>query len=457
MCKQAQRRTRAIEMTTGSLWKNIFLFSLPLMFSQVLEVLFNLSDVAIAGKFAGYHALGSVGSTTLLVSLFTGFLIGMGGGVNVTAARAIGAHDDTETEQTVHSSFLICAITGVIIFLVCGIFAEPMLRLLNTKDELIDGAVLYLKIYALGMPAMAIYNYGNGVMSAAGETTRPLVYLTIAGILNVCLNLFFVIVCHMAAEGVAIASVIAQWLSAILIVLHLLRRSDACHLDFRKLRFHALACKRVLMTGVPAGFQNAIFAIANLFVQSGINSFDAVTVSGAAAAQNADTLIFNMMAAFCTASASFVSQNWGAGQYNRILKSYLISTFYSFITGAIFGGALLLYGRGFLSIFANEPNVIDAGMQRLKIMAFSYAISAFMDCTIAASRGIAKTVVPTIVVILGSCVFRVIWVYTVFAYFKTIPSLYLLYIFSWTITAIAEILYFAHSYRKLMSSIKQQA
>ena len=448
MAKGTSRHAGSIEMTSGSLWKNIFLLSIPLMFSQLLEVLFNLSDVAVVGKFSSYLALGSVGSTTMLVTLFTGFLIGLGGGVNVTVARALGARNAEEAQDTIHSSFLICTIAGVIVCLVCNLFAAPMLRLLHTRDELLDGAIVYLRIYSLGMPAMAIYNFGNGVMSAAGDTRRPLIYLTISGVLNVLLNLFFVICCHMAADGVAVASAISQCLSALLIVLHLLRRTDPCHLSFRRLRFHRAACQRVLLTGIPSGLQNAIFAIANMFVQAGVNSFDAVTVSGSSAAANADTLVFNMMAAFHTVCASFVSQNWGAGRYDRIRKSYHISMLYSFLVGGVFGIAMLLFGRQFLLLFTSEPAVIDAGMQRLKIMSFSYAISAFMDCTIAASRGIGRSVAPTIIVILGSCVFRVVWVYTVFAYFHTISSLYLLYFFSWIITAAAEIIYFRASYRK---------
>ena len=448
---EATRKKSAlsVNMTEGSLWKNMLLFSLPLMLTQVLEVLFNLSDVAIAGKFADYRALGAVGSTTLLVSLFTGLLIGMGSGVNVAVARGLGMGDKQRVEKTVHTSFVLCAAFGVVLCLICVLLARPMLALLHTKDELMDGAVLYLKIYALSMPAMAVYNCGNGIMSAVGDTRRPLLYLSVAGVLNVVLNLFFVIRCHMAAEGVAIASVIAQCLSALLIVLHLLRRKDACRLELRRLRVHPQEARRVLAIGIPTGLQNAIFAVANLFVQVGLNSFDAVTVSGSSAAANADTLLFNMMAAFYT---GFVSRNWGAGKTERIVKSYLVSMCYAAGVGAVCGLLLLFFGRSFLSLFANETEVIDAGMQRLRIMSFSYVVSPLMDASIAASRGIGKSVGPTVIVILGSCVFRVIWVYTVFAWFGTITSLYLLYIFSWTITGVAEIVYFRRSYQKVILS-----
>ena len=338
-----RRRALTVEMTSGSLWKNILLFSLPLMMTQVLEVLFNLSDVAIAGKYAynTYVALGSVGSTTTLVTLFTGLLIGLGGGVNVAVARGLGMGNDEDVEHTTHSSFLICLAMGVLTCLVCVFFAEPMLRLLHTKEEFLPGAVLYLKLYALGLPAMGIYNCGNGILSATGDTKRPLLYLTVAGVLNVILNLVFVIGCGMAAEGVAIASAIAQWVSALLIIIHLLHRKDACRLDIRRLRLHHLASKRVLLIGIPSGLQNAIFAVANLFVQAGLNSFDEITVSGAAAAANADTLVFNMMAAFYTACASFVSRNWGAGRKERILKSYYISMLYAAVVGVLVGVLLL--------------------------------------------------------------------------------------------------------------------
>ena len=205
------------------------------------------------------------------------------------------------------------------------------------------------------------------------------------------------------------------------------------------------------MLGIPTGLQNAIFAVANTFVQTGVNTFDAVTVSGNSAAVNADSLIFNTQSAFYTACSSFISRNWGAGRKERILKSYIASLTYAFAAGAICGVLLLCFGREFLSIFANEQAVIDAGMQRIKIMGFSYGICAFMDCSIAAARGLGKSIAPMIIVVLGSCVFRVVWIYTVFAFYKTIPSLYLLYFFSWAITGAAETLYFRKVYKKCMA------
>ena len=454
MANRASSITRAhseIQMTDGSLWKNMFYFSIPLMLSQLLQVLFNIADVAVVGKFSSAEALGAVGSTTILVTLFTGFLIGMGSAVNVRVAQHLGARDKASTVASIRTSFVICLATGGIIMVLCLLSARFMLELLGTKDDLIEGAVLYFRIYALGMPALGVFNFGNGVLSANGDTKRPLTYLTIAGILNVLFNLLFVIVCGMAEDGVALASIITQYVSAALILMHMGRQEDDCAFRLGDLKNGSDKAegKRILGLGIPAGLQNAIFAVANLFIQGAVNSFDSVMVEGNSAAANADAIIYNVMAAFYTACSTFMGQNLGAGKRDRVLKSYLVGVVYSFAAGAVLGGMLFLFGREFMSLFANEEDVIEAGLQRTYIMSFSYAISAFMDCTIAACRGIGKSLVPTIIVIIGSCVFRVAWIYTVFAYFRTIPSLYLLYIFSWTITAIAEIIYFIVSYKRL--------
>ena len=317
------------------------------------------------------------------------------------------------------------------------------------KEELIDGATIYLRIYFLGMPAMALYNFGNAVLSAAGDTRRPLLYLLIAGILNVALNLFFVIVCGMSADGVALASILTQYLSSVLILIALVRTKDAYGVRPKCIRLHRDKLAPLLTLCCSAGLQNAIFAVANLFIQAGVNRFDALMVEGNSAAANADGLIYDVMAAFHTACASFIGQNYGAGNRDRVRRTYWISLSYSFAAGAVLGLSLVFFGRGFLALFTDSAEVAAAGMHRLCIMGFSYAISAFMDCTIAASRGLGRCVVPTIIVVLGSCVFRVIWVYTIFASVGTIASLYLLYPVSWTLTAGAEMVYFFYLYRKV--------
>ena len=450
-------KSTARSLTEGPLARQILIVSLPLALSNLLQVLFNMSDVAVVGRFAGSTALGAVGSTSIFVTLFTGFLIGLGNGINVLVARFYGARNAESVHKTVHSALLVSLLAGVLL-LVVGLFGSPaLLRLLNTKEDLLPGAILYLRVYFLGMPALALYNYGNAVFSAIGETQKPLRYLSFAGVLNILLNLFFVIVCRLDVAGVALASTIAQCVSAGLILRALTRVQDSYALHLREVRFDPIMTRRVLMLGLPAGFQNAIFAIANLFIQAGVNSFDSLMVKGNSAAANADALIYDAMAAFYMACASFMIQNYGAGKVDRVKKSYLISLAYSFGVGLVLGGTLMLFGREFLALFTTEPAVIDAGMKRVSVMAMAYCISAFMDCTIAASRGLGKTVVPTIIVVMGSCVFRVVWVYTIFAQIHTIPSLYLLYPCSWALTAVAEMVYFAGSYKKCMAVFRKSA
>lgn len=390
--------SKSHDLTHGPLVQQIILFSLPLMATNVLQVLFNMSDVAVVGQFAGPEALGSVGSTSILVSLFTGFLIGMGSGVNVVVARYIGARHD----QDVHE---------------------------------------------------AVFNFGNAVLSAAGDTKKPLYFLSMAGVINILLNLFFVIVCHLAAAGVALASIISQYISAALVILSLRRSGSVVRLERSMLRIEPHKAKQVLSLSIPAGLQNAIFAIANLFIQAGVNSFDELMVEGNAAAANADALVYDVMAAIYTACSSFMSQNYGAGKRKRIIHSYFISMVFSFGIALVMSALLVIFGRQFLGIFTNVEEVAQAGMIRLRIMGCSYAFSAFMDCTIAANRGLGKSFVPTVIVIMGSCVFRIIWVYTVFAYFHTIESLYLLYIVSWAITAAAEMICLRRVYREQMQKL----
>ena len=436
------------DLTTGSLGKKILLFSLPLMASNLLQVLFNMADVAVVGQFAGAMALGSVGSTTTLVTLFTGFLIGLAGGINVLVALRFGAKDRQGIVDTVHSSAIISLLVGLILFGIGFGFARPILNVLHTKTELLDGAIVYLRIYFFGMPALALYNFGNAVFSAVGDTKKPLLYLSFAGVLNVILNLFFVVGCHLSVAGVALASAISQYVSAALILRALICSDEIFKLQRKELYLRKEVTLRILTLGLPAGLQNAIFSIANLCVQASVNSFDAIMVAGNSAAANSDGIVFDIMNAFYIACASFMGQNFGAGKKKRVLRSYLISLFYSFSAALLVGGLLVVFGHQFLGLFTNDPAVVEAGMYRLTIMGLAYCLSSFMDCTIAASRALGKSLVPTVIVIMGSCVFRIIWIQTIFAHYRTIPSLYMLYVFSWILTSIAEVGYFINVYRK---------
>ncbi len=445
-------------LTRGNLFRGIFVFSLPLILTNLLQVLFNMADTAVVGRYGEPGALGSVGSTTIIVTLFTNVILGMGSAVNVIVARGIGAGQKRDVEQSVHTSAWIALFFGIAILVLGQIITRPLLAILDTKPDLIDGAELYLRIYFCGMPALALYNFGSGVLNAAGNTVTPLLYMSIAGALNIVLNLFFVIVLHMNVAGVAVASILSQYVSAILVLLFLMRQKGKDYaLCIEKMHFSPEKARQILPLALISGLQNAIFQMANLFVQKGVNSFDTITVEGNTAATNADALVYDVMNAFYVACTGFISQNYGAQNKKRIRDSYFIGLFYSFTVGILMGVGIYACGENFLYLFTTDAAVVEAGMQRLAVMSLSYGFSAFMDCTIVASRGLEKSVVPTILVILGSCVFRIIWVNTVFAYFGTITSLYLLYIVSWTITAIAEIIYFVYLYKKLVSPLPDRA
>ena len=436
------------EMTRGNLWKNILLYSIPLVFTNLLQLLFNIADVAIVGKFAGSLSLGAVGSTTLLVSLTTGWLIGIANGVNSLVAYFSGAGDREREGLSVQTGFVLCLAMGMLTLLLGICFARPALTLLGTRPELIEEAILYFRIYMTGSPALALFNFGNAVLSAEGNTRKPLKFLAIAGMINVCLNLFFVLALHRAADGVAYASVIAQYISAALILRTLIGSKETWRLPLGKLRFRRELAARILKIGIPAAMQYSLFAVANLFIQSAVNSFDHVVVEGNSAAMNFDNLVYEMMAAFYVATTSFIAQNYGAGEKDRVKRVYQITTLYSFGIAAVLGVLIHIFRVPLLSVFTNDAEVVAAGEIRLKMLSFAYCLSAFMDNATAACRGLGKTAAPTVMVMLGTVGFRILWLYTVFAHFGTLQSLYLLYAFAFVLTAIPLNLYYFALYRR---------
>ena len=437
-----------VNMTEGALLPKIIRFSLPLAATGVLQLLFNAADVIVVGKFAGATALAAVGATTSLVALLVNALMSISVGVNILVARYLGCREYDRVRTCVHTVFALSFVLGLIVMVAGLTLSTPLLELMKTPEDVLPLSSLYLRIYFIGVPGTVMYNFGAALLRAFGDTKRPMVFLTVSGVVNACLNLFFVIVCKMAADGVALATIISQYTSAALVLRVLLRAQESYRLELKNFVFSGEKAQRILALGVASGMQHAIFAIANLFIQSAVNSFSAAVVEGNSAAANADSLVYEVMAAPYTACSTFISQNYGARNKKRIMQAYRVSLVYSFGVGAVLGLALMFFGGGLLRIFTPDPEVIAAGMEKLQIMGWSYAFSAFMDNTLAASRGLGKSAVPMAIVILGSCVFRVIWVYTIFAMFHTLTALYLLYIFSWTLTAIGQMIYFFRTYQK---------
>jgi putative MATE family efflux protein len=441
-------KSNEIDMTTGSLPKKILMYSVPLMLSNVLQVMFNLCDVAVVGKFVGPLALGAVGSTSIIITLTTGILLGLAGGVNAVVALFVGAKNSANVKRAVHTSIVICMIAGLLLLLSGLFLSRPVLNLIGTKKELIDGAVIYLTIYLLGSPALAMYNYGNAVLSAVGDTKRPLMYLITAGIINVILNLFFVIVCKLGVVGVALASIISQYISAFLILKFLFGCGKDYGLYMRNIGIDSHIAARVLKIGLPAAVQYSLFAVANLYIQSAVNSFDHVVVDRIGHLQI--DVVVARPDEFYTACTSFIAQNLGARKRDRIKKAYLVTQMYSFLIGAVLGALLVVFRTQFLGLFTSDPDVLHYGSIRLGIMGCSYFISAFMDNAAAGARGLGRSVIPTIIVIMGSVVFRIIWVCTIFASIHTLMSLYLVYASAWAFTSIIGTAYFIIIFRKTL-------
>lgn len=438
-----------MEMTSGNLWKKILLYSLPLVLTNLLQLLFNIADVAIVGKFAGSISLGAVGSTTLLVTLTTGWIIGISNGVNSVVAYFVGGGEKAKEKKAVNLGFYLCLLAGIITMTLGILCSRPVLILMGTKPELIDEAILYFRIYMLGSPALALFNYGNSVLSAKGDTKKPLKILFTAGVINVVLNLFFVIGLKMTSNGVAIASIISQYISAALILFSMIREKEKYTLDLLSAKPDQNVILRILRIGIPSAVQYSLFAIANLFVQSAVNTFDHVVVEGNSAAMNFDAIVYEMMAAFYVACTSFIAQNYGCNNKENVKKTYLITTVYSFGLATILGALIYIFRFQLLFMFTNDIEVVEAGAIRLGILSISYCLSAFMDNATAACRGLGETVVPTVAIILGTIVFRVVWIYTVFAYFGTLESIYILYGCAFVLTAMFENWYFLRLYKKI--------
>ena len=436
-------------LTEGPLAKQILLVSLPLALSNLLQVLFNMSDVAVVGRFAGSTALGAVGSTSIFVTLFTGFLIGLGNGINVLVARFYGARHPDDVHDTVHSALIVSLIAGVIL-LVVGLLGSPaMLQLLNTKEDLLPGAILYLRVYFLGMPALALYNFGNAVFSAIGETKKPLYILSFAGVLNILLNLFFVIVCNLDVAGVALATIISQTVSACMVTRMLMKEEGALHLDLHHLGFHMGALKQILLIGLPAGLQSTVFSLSNVVIQSAINSFGSTVVAGSSASSNLEGFVYTAMNAFAQAAVTFTSQNMGARKYHnldRVMRNCLLC---AVVTGILLGGGAALAGRQLLHFYSSDEAVIAAGYERLWIICGTYLLCGIMDTLASSLRGLGYSVLPMVVSLVGSCLLRLVWIATIFQLNRTPFMLYISYPISWVLTASVHLICLLVVRRKL--------
>ena len=433
-------------MVNGPLLSRILIYAFPLILSGVLQLLFNAADIVVVGKFTGSHALAAVGSTSALINLLVNLFIGISIGTNVMVARYCGARDWQNCEDTVHTSIAISIIGGILMIFVGVLFARPLLELMGTPADVITHSVLYMRIYFLGMPAFMIYNFGAAILRAIGDTKRPLYFLTIAGVVNVIFNLFFVVVFNMGVAGVAIATVISQAISAVLILMCLLKMDGMCQLHKEKIKLHGAKVKEMLRIGIPAGLQGLVVSISNVLIQSSVNSFGSIVMAGNTAASNIEGFVYTAMNAIYQTSLSFTSQNLGAGNTARIKKILWCCLGIVTVIGLVLGQGPLL------SIYSSDPAVVDFGLVRLSIVSASYFLCGLMDVCCGSIRGLGYSIMPMLVSLTGACAFRVLWIFTIFQVEHTLFSLYISYPISWILTFAVHILCFIYAYRKLMKS-----
>lgn len=452
-----QGKTYEIDMCSGPILPKMLQFAVPLMCSSILQLLFNAADIIVVGRWAGDNSLAAVGSTTSLINLLINLFIGLSVGANILAARLYGANEKEGLRQTVHTAMLLSVISGALLTVVgvCG--ARTILIWMQSPAEVLGLAAVYLRIYFLGMPATMLYNFGAALLRAVGDTRRPLYYLLSAGVVNVVLNLFFVIVCHLDVAGVAIATAVSQCVSAALVVRCMIREQGAVHLEPRELCIWKVRPKQILQVGLPAGFQGALFSLSNVVIQSSINSFGEIVVAGNSAASNIEGFIYVAMNAFYQANVSFTSQNYGAGRYDRIRPILLRAQGCVIVIGAVLGGTAALMGPHLLRIYSSSPAVISAGMIRLMIVCVPYALCGMMDVMVGSLRGLGYSVMPMLVSLMGACVFRLVWIATVFQRpaFHTIQTIYWSYPISWTITFLTHLACYIWAMHRLKQHLEK--
>lgn len=444
-----KKKSYAIDMVNGPLLGKILLFALPLMLSGILQLLFNAADVVVVGRFAGSTALAAVGSTSSLINLLINVFIGLSVGTNVLVARYLGARDWDNTQQTVHTAILVSLVSGVILIFMGAFLSRPLLSLMETPDDVLDQATLYMQIYFAGMPVTMLYNFGSAILRSVGDTKRPLYFLMIAGVVNVLFNLFFVIVCHMGVAGVAIATVISQAISAVLVLICLMRMEGMCHVDLKKLHIHKNKLLEMIRIGLPAGLQGALFSISNTLIQSSVNSFGSIAMAGNTSAANVEGFIYTAMNALYQTALSFVSQNMGAKRYDRVGRVQGLCVACVAVIGFVLGWLAYLVGPQLMSIYSSDPAVIEYGLIRMSVICVTYFICGVMDVMVGGIRGLGYSIMPMIVSLTGACGLRIVWIYTIFAANPTLKTLYISYPISWAITGSIHAICFFVAKRKL--------
>ena len=448
-------------MTEGPLFGKIFMFAMPILFTGVLQLLFNAADMAVVGRYAenGELAVGAVGACSALINLIVNAAMGLSIGVGVSVAHDIGSGDHDRLKSVVHTAISFSGFLGIAVAVLGFIFAEPLLKLMGTPDNILAMSVPYMKAYFVGVPACMIYNYAAAAIRSSGDTTRPLIFLAVSGVVNVILNLVMVIGFHMGAVGVGIATAASQYVSMTLALIYMAKTSKACHIDIKCLAPRKSSIIRILRVGVPSGIQSMLFSISNVLIQSTVNSYGDTVISGNATAANIDGFVYICIYSVSQAIIVFAGQNMGAGKFKRLDRVLLCGLGLVTLIGVTTSSIALIFANPLLNFFTPDaPLVIEAGMRRLLVVCAPYFLCGLMDTTASFNKGIGKQIVPTLIILIGTCLFRIVWIMTVCRIFPGSPEtpnniyyLYLSYPVTWTISFIGNAIYYLIVRKSLLS------
>ena len=438
-----------IDMCNGTIMDKLISFSLPLMLSGILQLMFNAVDIIVVGRFSGSQALAAVGSTTALINVFTNLFIGISLGANVLAARFYAAGKDREMSDTVHTAVTLALVSGIVMAFVGLIFSRWALELMGTPDDVIGQSALYMKIYFLGMPFFMLYNYGAAILRAVGDTKRPLIFLVISGVVNAVLNLILVIMFHMDVAGVAIATVISQLISCILVLRCLRTSKTSYQLHFGKLRINTVYLKQIFQVGIPAGIQSTVINLSNALLQSSVNSFGSTAMAGYTAANNIFGFLYVAVNSVTQACMSFTSQNYGLRKLKRMDKILMDCLILTVVVSLVLGGGVYLFGAEILRLYTEEAEVIRCGIEIFAYTTVTYFLCGIMDLFPGALRGMDRSTVPMILSVIGTVGTRIVWVFWLFPAHRSLAFLFISYPASWLITIAMQVICFYLVRRKV--------
>lgn len=443
---------REIDMVNDRLPSSIIRYTIPIILTSLLQLLFNAADLVVVGRFCGSICVAAVSATGAITNLIVNLFIGLSVGAGVSVAHGLGGQNDEETHRTVHTAYITALVGGVILTVVGVVFSKSFLILMKTPENVLPLSTVYMRIYFGGIIFSMVYNFCASILRAAGDSKSPLIFLSIAGVVNVILNVIFVTVFKMDVDGVALATTISQGISAVLVTIALMRRTDACRLIPKEIRFHKKQLLKIVRIGLPAGIQGSMFSISNVIIQSSINSFNSDAIlSGNGAASNLEGFVFVIMNSFHQSAVNYTGQNAGAHRFDRIKKIYGLCLGFVTVASLVAGLTFWTFGRQLLSVYITDsPEAIEYGLIRMTYIMIPYFICGLMDVSTGALRGLGSSFVPMVITVLGVCGIRISWIYTIFQIpqYHTPECLYISYVISWAITFIVQTFAFIIVYKK---------